>query len=160
VKTWRWLTIMLAALSMGTTLAHLLEMPAKIGLDGPTWLMLLQTLYPPMFGTLGAAFEVGALVAAAVLVFLLRDRRWTALGAVCLLAAHGAFWIWVAPVNATLAPLTPDTLPPEWAALRNQWEYTHAVRALLQLAGLGFLVYSVTSEISGRAVDLARAGSS
>jgi hypothetical protein len=163
VKAWRWLTVMLAALCMGTTWAHLLEMPAKIRLDGATWLMLLQTVYPPAFGTVGAFFEIAAPIAAAVLAFLVRGQpafRWTLFGALCLIAADAAFWIWVAPVNATLVPLTADTLPPDWTALRDQWEYTHAARALLQLTGLGFLVFSVVSEKSRRPVDFAGARSS
>jgi len=39
-------TIMLAALSMGMALCHLLEMPAKLTYSGVLWLTLLQTLYP------------------------------------------------------------------------------------------------------------------
>jgi hypothetical protein len=70
----------------------------------------------------------------------------------------GAFFEIAAPVAA--APLTADTLPPDWAALRDQWEYTHAARALLQLAGLGFLVFSVLCEKSSRPVDFAAARSS
>jgi hypothetical protein len=59
VRIWRLVTIMVIALSMGTALCHLLEMPAKITYDGALWLTLLQTLYPPAFGTIGALFEVG-----------------------------------------------------------------------------------------------------
>ncbi len=59
VKIWRLVTIMLTALSMGTALCHFLEMPAKITYDGALWLTLLQTLYPPAFGTIGAFFEEG-----------------------------------------------------------------------------------------------------
>jgi hypothetical protein len=59
VRIWRLVTIMVIALSMGTALCHLLEMPAKITYDGALWLTLLQTLYPPAFGTIGAFFEVG-----------------------------------------------------------------------------------------------------
>jgi len=76
------------------------------------------------------------------------------------LSCRAASWIWVAPVNATLVPLTADTLPSNWSALRDQWEYTHAARALLQLTGLGFLVFSVVCEIPRRSVDFAGAGSS
>jgi hypothetical protein len=47
VRIWRLVTIMVIALSMGTALCHLLEMPAKITYDGALWLTLLQTLYPP-----------------------------------------------------------------------------------------------------------------
>jgi len=142
---------MLTSLSMGAALCHLLEMPAKMTLDGAAWLTLLQTLYPPAFGTVGAFFEVGALATAVILVFLVRQRRpafgWTLFGAVCLVAMHGAFWVWVAPVNATMGPLTPETLPANWMALRDQWEYTHAARAVLQVIALGALVFSLLAEI-------------
>jgi len=63
---------------MGMALCHLLEMPAKIAYDGALWLTLLQTLYRT-FGTIGAFIEVGAVVTAVVLVFLVR-RRWPAFG--------------------------------------------------------------------------------
>jgi hypothetical protein len=151
VKTWRLVTIMFTALSMGTALCHLLEMPAKITYDEALWLTLLQTLYPPAFGTIGAFFEVGAVVTAVVLAFLVRQHRpafgWTLLGALCLVATHAAFWVWVAPVNATMAPLTPETLPADWMGLRDQWEYTHAARAVLQIIALGTLVFSLLVEI-------------
>jgi hypothetical protein len=151
VKFWRLGTIMFTALSMGVALCHLLEMPAKITFDGAVWLTLLQTLYPPAFGTVGAFFEVGAVVTAVVPAFLVRRHRpafvWTLLGAVCLVATHAAFWVWVAPVNATMAPLTPETLPANWMRLRDQWEYTHAARAILQIIALGALVFSILVEI-------------
>lgn len=151
LRFWRLGTIMLTALSMGTVLCHLLEMPPKMTLDGAVWLMLLQTLYPPAFGTVGAFFEVGAPITAVVLVFLVRKREpafaWTLVGAACLAAAHAAFWICVAPVNATMGPLTPETLPANWMALRDQWEYTHAARAILQIIALGALVFSLLVEI-------------
>jgi hypothetical protein len=79
-----------------------------------------------------------------------RRRRpafaWTLAGLLCVAAAHAVFWIWVAPVNTALLPLTPETLPADWAVLRNQWEYGHAARAVLQVAALGFLVLSVLAE--------------
>jgi hypothetical protein len=150
LQLWRLLTILLTALSMSVAVCHLLEMPPKLGYDGATWLGLLQTLYPPMFGTLGGGFETGAMITSLVLVWLVRHRRpafgWTLLGAVLLLAMHAVFWIWIVPVNATLLPLTPETLPPNWSALRNQWEYAHAARALMQLAALAALVWSVLGE--------------
>jgi hypothetical protein len=92
-------------------------MPAKLGFSGALWLTLLQTLYPPAFGTAGAFFEVAAVVSAAVLAMLVRHRPpafgWTLAGALCLVTSQAIFWIWVAPVNAAMLPLTPDTLPPD-----------------------------------------------
>jgi hypothetical protein len=117
--------------------------------DGALWLALLQTLYGA-FGTIGAFIEVGAVVIAVVLAFLVRQRPpafgWTLLGALCLVAAHAAWWVWVAPVNATMTSLTPETLPADWMGLRDQWEYTHAARAIVQIIALGALVFSILVE--------------
>jgi hypothetical protein len=149
VKAWRLLTIMLTALSLGPALGHLLELPAKMTYDGALWLTVSQTLYGA-FGTIGAFFEVGAVVTTVVLAILVRQRRpafgWTLLGALCVVAAHAAFWIWLAPVNAKIAALTLETLPADWMELRNQWEYTHAARAVLQIIALGALVFSILVE--------------
>ena len=150
LRIWRFLTVMLTALSMGAALAHLLELPAKVHYEPALWLRLLQTLYPPAFGTIGAFCEVGAVLAVLVLTLLVRRRRpafaWTVAAAVCLVATHAAFWLLVAPVNATLLPLTPETLPPNWTFLRDQWEYTHAARAFLQIAALAALLVSILAE--------------
>lgn len=149
IKTWRFLTIMLTALSLGPALGHLLELPAKLNYEGALWLTVSQTLYAT-FGTVGAAFEVGAVIAAVVLAILVRQRRpafvWTTFAAVCVVVSHAAFWIWLAPVNATIAALTIDTLPSNWMGLRDQWECTHAARAVLQIIALGALVYSILVE--------------
>jgi hypothetical protein len=152
LRFWRLVTILLVALSMATAFCHLLEMPAKLKVDGALWLKLLQTLYPPAFGTVGGAAEVGALIMVVSLVFLVRNRRsrafgWTLLAAICMVATHAAFWVWVSPVNAIMLPLTPDTLPSDWIRLRNQWEYTHAARAILQIVSLGAVVFSTLIEI-------------
>lgn len=150
LRGWRLITIVMTALCMGPALAHLLEMPAKLQYDGALWVRLQQSLYAS-FGTVGAFFEVAAILLAVVLVALVRARpralRWTVLGAVCLLAAHVSFWVWIAPVNATVSGLTPDALPPGWEQLRSRWETTHAARALLETAGLGALVFSVLVEV-------------
>jgi hypothetical protein len=151
---WRLATIMLTAVSMGAALAHLLEMPAKLDYEGALWLTLLQTLYTPAFGPIAGPIETLAVFASIVLAFLVRGRRpaffWTVLGAACVAAAHAIFWVRVEPVNATLLPLTPQTLPADWASLRDQWEYSHAARAVLQLVGLAFLVTSVLVEVPAK----------
>jgi hypothetical protein len=65
------------------------------------------------------------------------------LGTAAMVAAHVVFWLLVAPMNATIAPLTPETLPSDLTRLRAQWAYTHAARALLQVVALGSLVLSI-----------------
>lgn len=150
VRVWRLVTILFIALSLTPALGHLLELPAKMTYDAALWLTVSQTLYGA-FGTIGGFFEVGAVVTAVVLTILVRHRHpafgWTLLGALCVAAAHAAFWIWLAPVNATVAGLTLETLPTDWMDLRNRWEYTHAARAVLQFIALAALTFSVLIEI-------------
>jgi hypothetical protein len=147
LKAWTFLAVMTTALSLGAALGHALELPAKMQYDGPLWLHLQQTLYAPGFGTFGAAFEVGAVVTTVVLAILLRHRApmagGAALAALCMVATHAAFWIWLAPANATIETLQPEAPPANWTALRSVWEYTHAVRAALQTVALGALVVSI-----------------
>lgn len=145
-------TILLTAVSMSAAFAHLLEMPAKMTYDGELWLTLLQTLYPPAFGPVAGTAEIAALAGMLVLVFAVRGTpafRWTLAAAACMAAAHAAFWIWNAPVNAILVPA--DTLPDDWEQLRNRWEYSHALRAVLELGALAALVMSIMSRYRPRA---------
>jgi hypothetical protein len=149
MRSLRFLTLMLAALSMGMAFGHLLEMPAKLAYQGTVWLMLQQTLYGN-FRVLGLGLETGALVCALVLAVAVRRRRpafgWTLFGAVCLACAHAAWWAGAAPVNTALTQYTAQTLPADWALLRAQWEYSHSMRAVLQIAAFAALVVSVLLE--------------
>lgn len=148
-KIWRLLAVMLTALSLGPALGHLLELPAKMLYSGAMWLTVSHTLYAT-FGTVGALFEVSSVVSVIVLAYLVRHRHpafaWTLLAAICVVASHAAFWIWLAPVNTTIATLTVEALPAGWEGLRSQWEYTHAARAMLQIIALGALVLSLLVE--------------
>ena len=149
MKTLRLLTIMLTALSLSAAFAHLLEMPAKLNYDGALWLTLLQTLYPT-YGMVSGIGEIGAVVATVILTVAVRSAprvfHWSLLAALCMVVTHAIFWIWVQPVNTELVPLAPDALPTNWTQLRNQWEYGHAVRAILQIVALAALVMSILVE--------------
>jgi hypothetical protein len=43
-----------------------------------------------------------------------------------------------------------DEIPPEWTRWRNQWEYTHAARAVLATGALAILALSVLEETPDR----------
>jgi hypothetical protein len=154
VRLWRFCTIILAALSMGMAFSHALELPAKMAYDASLWTRLQHSLYVA-YGTVGAVIEVGSVLAAVVLVFLVRDRRpsfrFTVLGATCLAAALVAWLAFVAPMNAAVATWTNDVIPADWTRVRDQWEYAHTARFLLQLIGLSSLVSSVLAETPAEA---------
>src|SRR5947207_1963303 len=94
--------IVLAAIGMGLSLAHALELPGKRRLGRDAY-FAVQTIYYPGF-TIGGAFGE-PLAAAATLVTLLFTTPgsplfWLVLAAlVCLLFEHGLYWLLTHPVN-------------------------------------------------------------
>jgi hypothetical protein len=131
------LSVVLSALLMGTSLAHALEMPAKMNASAAQWLTLQQTLYRS-FATIGGSIEIGAFALVGALAFLVRSNRQArrlTLSAVMLLGI-AFFIVWLGftnPVNARTATWTSDTIPPDWTRWRIQWEYSHVVRFVLHL---------------------------
>lgn len=151
LKTWRLITLILAALSVGMAFCHTLELPAKMQYDATLWTTINQSLYQ-QFGSLPGIFsEVGAVLAAIGLTVLVRKRRpafyWTLAGAVLLTLSLVVWFTLVAPMNAEFAQWTVNSIPANWMQVRNQWEYSHAARFVLQLIGLCTLQISLLVEI-------------
>ena len=152
LRTWRFVTLILAALALTMESAHVLELPQKMHYDAPMYAAVNTTLYR-YFAIVGGVYQVGSIVVAAVLTFLVRKRRpsfgWTLTGAICLLLAFGIWLAVVAPVNSQVAEAlrsAPASVPAVWMRLRNRWEYGHAAGFLVQLVGLCALVLSVLVE--------------
>jgi len=150
VKTWCFITIVLAALDLGMAFCHTLELPAKMNYNVALWTTVNQSLYQEFGSFLGIFSEVGAILTAIVLTFLVRKRRpafqLTLVGAIFLALALAIWFIFVAPMNAEFAQWTIDSIPADWTRVRNQWEYSHAARFVLQLIGFGALLLSVLVE--------------
>ena len=145
LTTWCLVALVLAALVMGTSFAHTIEMPAKLRYTGAQWLHAQRTLYPAYAGV-GGTIEIAAIIAAAVLAFVLRDWRpamvVALVGTACLAVA---FLVWLTAtnrVNARTAKWTADTLPADWESWRKKWELSHVARFVLHLAGFSLLVLS------------------
>src|SRR5262249_38212979 len=136
MRIWRFLTILLTALSTGMSFCHLLELPPRVFyFDAQLWITITTRGLYYLFGTVGAVIEVGSVLTALVLVFLVRGRGsafyLTLGGAVAVVLALALWFAFVAPVNAELAHWTPTAFPENWAQYRNQWEYTHATNAII-----------------------------
>jgi Domain of unknown function (DUF1772) len=150
----RFSPVMFTAVTMSAALAHLLELPAKMRYEPSLYVRLHRTLYWN-YGRISGVAEILALVSTGGLAWRLRKRRDRAFpfaisAAACLAAAHAAFWRWVSPVNRTMVTWPLDSIPSDWSGWRDQWEYTHAVRAVLVTAALAALVYSLAEESAGR----------
>jgi hypothetical protein len=142
VNVARALSLLFASLALGPALAHLLELPNKIGLDRDDYLVV-QQIYRG-WALLGIVV-FGALLSTLALVILVRRHArqfaW-ALGALaCLVGTQVLFWTFTYPANRATNNWT--TLPATWEALRAQWEYSHAASAALNLAALVALIACV-----------------
>lgn len=152
LKIWRFLTILLTALSMSLSVAHLFEMPQRMQFDAKLWTDV--TVFGNVFhyfGTVGAVFEVGAILLALILIFLVRSRSKTVFyltlgGTICLIAAFIGWLMFVAPVNAELAKWLTSPIPSDWADWRRQWEYAHSVDAVIKIVGFALLTISFIAE--------------
>lgn len=159
LRVWRFAVLLLAALSMGMSFCHALELPAKMQWDGPLYVAVQNE--PPglyvMFGTVGAVVEVGSVIAAAGLSYLARRRkpafRLSLVGAGLLLLALISWALFVAPMNAVMSDWTPSTVPADWTRWRDQWELAHAANFVLKLAAFSALIASVLAETASERVS-------
>ncbi|MGB7923346.1 MAG: hypothetical protein WCF57_08880 [Pyrinomonadaceae bacterium] len=157
LKTLRFMTIILTALSAGLSFAHLLELPPRVFyFDAQLWVATTTRGLYALFGTVGAVTEIGSILTAIVLALLTRGRGtafYLALAGAILLALAFVLWVaFVAPVNAELAKWTTASFPADWARYRDQWEYTHAANAVIKIIALSLLTFSVVVETPGRSL--------
>ncbi len=127
------------ALALGPALAHLLELPNKIGLPVEQY-FIVQQIYRG-WSQLGYVLGFELLSMMALISLSWRRPRIvvpTAVALFCLVAAQALFWIYTYPANAATGDWT--VIPLNWEQLRRQWELSHAAGALLQLTAFCALV--------------------
>ena len=75
IRTWQFITLMLAAFSLSLSMTHLLELPQRMQFDRQLWVRVtvVENVYK-LFGSVGAAFEITAIITAIVLAFLVRKQ--------------------------------------------------------------------------------------
>ena len=151
IRSWRFITLMLASFSLSLSMTHLLELPQRMQFDQQLWVRVtvVENVYK-LFGSVGAVFEVTAILTAIVLAFLVRKHGstfyWTLGGAILLVLAFVSWIVFVLPMNAEFAQWGTNPIPADWTRYREQWEYAHAVNALIKIVGLSLLVISVLVE--------------
>ena len=159
IRAWRFITLMLTSFSLSLSMTHLLELPQRMQFDQQLWVRVtvFENVYK-LFGSVGAVFEVTAILTAIVLAFLVRKHGstfyWTLGGAILLVLAFVSWIMFVAPMNVEFAQWLTNPVPADWTRYRDQWEYAHAVNALIKIIGLSLLVISVLVETpKKRAID-------
>lgn len=129
------LAIVLTALALVPGGAHLFALPNKIGLTQEAY-FTVQAIYRgwAWFGLV----LIGALAANLSLAFVLRDQRWPfRLVLAAFIIVTGTlviFFTWTYPANQATNNWT--FAPSNWRELRAQWEYSHALNAVLTFVAL------------------------
>ena len=135
-------SLFVVALALVPAAAHLFELPNKIGLP-PEQYMTVQDIYRgwALFGIV----IIGALLLTLTHTIAVRAHtapcccRWHA--ALCVAASLAVFFAFTYPMNVVTANWT--VVPADFEAARRQWEYSHAVNAVLMLAAFVALASSV-----------------
>lgn len=142
LKLLYFLSLSFAVLATAPSVAHLLELPNKIELSRADY-FTVQQIYR---GWALLGFVVfGALLFTLLLTIALRHRRkafgFALVALTCIIGTQAVFWAYTAPANQATSNWTVS--PENWAALRAQWEYSHAAGAVLNLLAVGMLIASV-----------------
>lgn len=144
VKTLRFVSLLCAALVMGLTITHDLEIPGKQQLSGAEWIQVQHTFYGG-FAIVGGVGETLGLLSAGVLVYLLREQRsamiLTLIAALCFAGTLVVFAFGNQPINVQVATWTPRNLPANWRQARDAWDAFHAASS--GLATLAFITLLV-----------------
>jgi uncharacterized membrane protein HdeD (DUF308 family) len=131
----QFLAIVFTALALVPPGAHLLELPNKIGLAREAY-FIVQSIYRgwALFGIV----LIATLIADLALAIIARRQRapfWPALSGFLLMAGTlVVFFTWTYPANQATSDWT--VAPADWQELRRQWEYAHALAAVLTFAAL------------------------
>src|SRR5262245_58116596 len=128
---------LLAIVSVGLCLvpagAHLFELPNKIGLL-PDQYMSVQRIYAgwALFGFAIAAALVLTLAHTLAVRAETMAFRLSLAAFLCLAVTQAIFWTFTFPMNVAAHNWT--VMPANFEAARRQWEYSHAVNAVLTFA--------------------------
>jgi hypothetical protein len=142
IRTLQFVAMLFTAVAMAAGWAHLLELPNKMALSHDDYLTV-QQIYRG-WASLGF-IVVGALVMTAMLTVLQRGAGATfylvLAATLCIALSLAVFFLFTFPANKATQNWT--VLPHEWEALRRQWEYSHAIGAVLYFVALASLTLSI-----------------
>ena len=134
--------LIFTALALAPVVAHLAALPNKIGMNEANY-FVAQRIYDG-WAWFGVAL-IGAVITNAASAITARAQLWpivlAALAAVLMLATLVIFFAFTYPANQATANWT--TAVNDWRSLRAQWEWSHAVNAVITFAAFCSLSLSI-----------------
>jgi uncharacterized membrane protein len=161
VKVVQFITLLLFSLVTGVFWGTWFSLSRSIAAITPATFLEVGRL---MIGNLGGPMSVlmpGALLSAIVLGVLLYRRRQTqasmfTVAAFALMVVALIITLAVnVPIDRQILSWTTGTLPPDWSAIRDRWEFYHGLRTLISLFALACLFAGTlsTGTVMGPARD-------
>jgi hypothetical protein len=147
LKGLRFSALILAALTVGMRFAHVLELPPKLAWEDAELFLTVQTSLYTLFGIVGPIVDIGAVLSAFALAFMLRGRpsfRYTLAGAISFTLTLVVWLLVVFPATPHFAEwTTTSVVPADWMMWRSQWQFGQAGGFVLDLTGFCLLLISV-----------------
>lgn len=143
MRAHRFIALLLSALALTMTSAHVLEMPQKLSYDLALYTAVNSTLYR-YFAIVGGPYVILAIASVCTLAWrtrAARTARWTLAAAIGITLSFISWLVLVQPVNAAVAGGA------SWADLRLRWEVGHLVGFILSLLGFVALAAGTVLEI-------------
>jgi hypothetical protein len=141
LKLLQFIAVVLMALALVPSGAHFFELPNKIKLDRDAY-FVVQSIYSG-WAMFGVVLILSVLVNLA-LVWVRRGQGaafWLVLAAfICGVSTLAIFFAWTYPANVATDNWT--AIPADWQELRRQWEYSHALNAVIAFIGFCALAAS------------------
>ncbi len=141
-------SLLLTAITTAAGLAHVFELFTKLRLS-PQEYLIVQQIYRG-WAFLGIPVIGSVLLNLVLAILLWRSGRTFGLGLaafLCMAASQAVFWAYTFPVNQQTQNWT--ILTPNWMALRNQWEFSHAAGAGFDVTALVLLFLIALSRRDG-----------
>jgi hypothetical protein len=154
IKTVQFVTLLLFSLVTGVFWGTWFSLSRSIAAITPATFLEVGGI---MIGNLGGPMSVlmpAAVLSAMILGVLLYRRRqtqasmFTIAAFVLLLVAMIITLVVNVPIDRQIQSWTTGTLPPDWSAIRDRWEFYHELRTLLSLLALASLFAGTLSTVS------------
>jgi uncharacterized membrane protein len=148
VRVWLFISMVLYTLVAGVFWGTWFSLSRSIAsIRAETFLDIGHTMIGNLGGPMSLLMPAAIVSVGVVAALLYRRGRSTAAGlaglALILLIAALAITLSVnVPIDSQIAKWTPGTLPADWQAIRDRWEFYHGLRTFLSVAGSGCLFAS------------------
>jgi ABC-type Fe3+-siderophore transport system permease subunit len=144
IKVLQLTSIISLTIAFGSGFAHVLEAYNKMRLSKDEY-QVVQQIYRG-WALLGIMVSI-ALISTLLLTIQTRRQPYfipNLLSCICILATLVIFFIFIFPVNQQTKNW--EVLPDNWLQLRNRWEFSHTINAVIYFIGLLMLIVPLVSK--------------